>query len=91
MLLFPSKLFLPCDSSLFALKPEKELCAPGLQERELEKLKEEAAALGKASFAFAFFMDRQKEERERGELLRGQMKTNKGRIVQLNFVPRRNT
>ena len=27
---------------------------------------EEAAALGKSSFAFAFYMDRQKEERERG-------------------------
>eukprot|EP00892_Ulva_mutabilis_P007915 jgi/Ulvmu1/5496/UM023_0032.1 len=38
----------------------------GLPERELEKLKEEAAHLGKASFAFAFYMDRQKEERERG-------------------------
>lgn len=29
-------------------------------------LQEEAAALGKSSFAFAFYMDRQKEERERG-------------------------
>ncbi|GBF94375.1 eukaryotic translation elongation factor 1 alpha [Raphidocelis subcapitata] len=38
----------------------------GIPERELEKLKEEAAALGKQSFAFAFYMDRQKEERERG-------------------------
>ena len=38
----------------------------GIPERELEKLKEEAATLGKASFAFAFYMDRQKEERERG-------------------------
>jgi elongation factor 1-alpha len=38
----------------------------GLPERELDKLKEEAARLGKSSFAFAFFMDRQKEERERG-------------------------
>ena len=38
----------------------------GLPERELEKLKEEASHLGKASFAFAFYMDRQKEERERG-------------------------
>jgi len=38
----------------------------GLPERELDKLKEEAARLGKASFAFAFYMDRQKEERERG-------------------------
>merc|ERR1712142_626287 len=38
----------------------------GLPERELEKLKAEAERLGKSSFAFAFFMDRQKEERERG-------------------------
>merc|ERR1712160_219659 len=37
----------------------------GLPERELEKLKQEAERLGKASFAFAFYMDRQKEERER--------------------------
>jgi len=32
----------------------------------LEKLKQEAERLGKGSFAFAFYMDRQKEERERG-------------------------
>jgi len=38
----------------------------GLPERELQKLKDEADRLGKSSFAFAFFMDRQKEERERG-------------------------
>merc|ERR1711972_248854 len=38
----------------------------GIPERELEKLKQEAERLGKSSFAFAFFMDRQKEERERG-------------------------
>jgi len=38
----------------------------GIPERELEKLKAEAAALGKSSFAFAFYMDNQKEERERG-------------------------
>jgi len=38
----------------------------GIQERELDKLKAEAERLGKSSFAFAFFMDRQKEERERG-------------------------
>merc|ERR1711975_66642 len=31
-----------------------------------EKLKAEADRLGKSSFAFAFYMDRQKEERERG-------------------------
>merc|ERR1719158_1257850 len=38
----------------------------GIPDREMSKLKEEAAALGKASFAFAFYMDRCKEERERG-------------------------
>jgi len=38
----------------------------GIGERELEKLKAEADRLGKSSFAFAFYMDRQKEERERG-------------------------
>jgi GTPase len=38
----------------------------GIPEREIEKLKEEANTLGKSSFAFAFYMDRQKEERERG-------------------------
>eukprot|EP01084_Bolivina_argentea_P099545 178936_1 len=38
----------------------------GIPEREMEKLKKEADRMGKSSFAFAFFMDRQKEERERG-------------------------
>merc|ERR1712008_474223 len=38
----------------------------GLPERELKKLKAEAERLGNGSFAFAFYMDRQKEERERG-------------------------
>jgi elongation factor 1-alpha len=38
----------------------------GISEREVVKLKEEADKLGKGSFAFAFYMDRQKEERERG-------------------------
>jgi len=38
----------------------------GISEREVEKLKAEAEKLGKSSFAFAFYMDRQKEERERG-------------------------
>ncbi len=37
-----------------------------LSERELEKLKKEAEAIGKGSFAFAFYMDTLKEERERG-------------------------
>ena len=38
----------------------------GIKSREMEKLKEEATLLNKGSFAFAFYMDRQKEERERG-------------------------
>lgn len=38
----------------------------GIPEREMEKLREEANMLGKSSFAFAFYMDRAKEERERG-------------------------
>merc|ERR1711976_170924 len=38
----------------------------GIPERDMEKLKAEADRLGKSSFAFAFYMDRQKEERERG-------------------------
>merc|ERR1711912_223068 len=38
----------------------------GIPEREMTKLKEEAERLGKGSFAFAFFMDTQKDERERG-------------------------
>lgn len=38
----------------------------GISERDVEKLKAEADKLGKSSFAFAFYMDRQKEERERG-------------------------
>jgi elongation factor 1-alpha len=32
----------------------------------MQKLKDEAGRLGKSSFAFAFYMDRQKDERERG-------------------------
>jgi len=38
----------------------------GIPEREMEKLRAEAAAQNKSSFAFAFYMDRCKEERERG-------------------------
>jgi len=38
----------------------------GIPEREMQKLKDEAKALGKDSFAFAFYMDKSKEERARG-------------------------
>merc|ERR1712072_1052146 len=38
----------------------------GLSDREMEKLKEKAAQLGKSSFSFAFYLDTQKDERERG-------------------------
>jgi len=38
----------------------------GIDARTMTKLKEEAERLGKGSFAFAFFMDTQKDERERG-------------------------
>jgi elongation factor 1-alpha len=38
----------------------------GISERDMDKLRAEADALGKGSFAFAFFMDTQKEERARG-------------------------
>jgi len=38
----------------------------GLTERQLQKLQEEADANGKGSFAFAYLMDKQKDERERG-------------------------
>jgi len=38
----------------------------GIDDRTMQKLKDEAKAEGKDSFAFAFFMDRQKEERARG-------------------------
>jgi len=38
----------------------------GIPEREMQKLRDEADRLGKGSFAFAFYMDRQKDERERG-------------------------
>lgn len=37
-----------------------------IPEREMQKYRDEAETLGKGSFAFAFFMDRQKEERLRG-------------------------
>merc|ERR1719213_1389989 len=38
----------------------------GISEREMEKLKEKAAQLGKSSFSFAFYLDTRKDERERG-------------------------
>jgi elongation factor 1-alpha len=38
----------------------------GISERDMTKLKEEAKILGKESFAFAFYMDKSKEERARG-------------------------
>jgi len=38
----------------------------GIPEREMEKLRTEAEQMGKASFAFAFYMDKTKEERSRG-------------------------
>jgi elongation factor 1-alpha len=38
----------------------------GLSDRELTKLKAEANAVGKGSFAFAFYMDKSKDERARG-------------------------
>lgn len=38
----------------------------GIDEREMKKLQAEADAVGKSSFAFAFYMDRQKDEQARG-------------------------
>ena len=38
----------------------------GINDREMAKLKTEAATIGKDSFCFAFFMDKTKEERARG-------------------------
>lgn len=38
----------------------------GIPDREMKKLEEIAKQLGKESFSFAFYMDTQKEERERG-------------------------
>jgi elongation factor 1-alpha len=38
----------------------------GIAEREMKKLQDEADTLGKGSFAFAFYMDKTKEERSRG-------------------------
>ena len=38
----------------------------GISEREMQKLQAEADQLGKSSFAFAYYMDKDKAERERG-------------------------
>merc|ERR1711968_426686 len=38
----------------------------GISEREMKKLQDEADQLGKSSFAFAYYMDKDKAERERG-------------------------
>ena len=38
----------------------------GINDRDMKKLQDEADRLGKSSFAFAFYMDTEKEERERG-------------------------
>jgi elongation factor 1-alpha len=38
----------------------------GISERDMQKLQEKAKEVGKESFGFAFFMDNQKEEQERG-------------------------
>jgi len=38
----------------------------GMSDRDLDKLKKEAEAMGKGSFAFAYFMDKNKDERARG-------------------------
>merc|ERR1711981_67214 len=46
----------------------------GVPEREMQKLKDEAEKLGKGSFAFAFYMDTQKDERERGVTIACQTK-----------------
>jgi len=46
----------------------------GINEREMKKLQDEADALGKSSFAFAFYMDTQKEERERGVTIKATTK-----------------
>lgn len=38
----------------------------GISARDMEKLQKEADLLGKSSFSYAFYMDTEKEERERG-------------------------
>ena len=46
----------------------------GINERDMQKLRDEAKRLGKDSFAFAFYMDTTKEERERGVTISCQTK-----------------
>ena len=46
----------------------------GINERDMKKLRDEAERLGKGSFAFAFHMDQQKEERERGVTIKATTK-----------------
>ena len=46
----------------------------GINSREMKKLQDEADRLGKGSFAFAFYMDTTKEERERGVTIQCQTK-----------------
>ena len=46
----------------------------GIPEREMQKLREEAKRLGKESFAFAFYMDTQAEERSRGITIQSTVK-----------------
>ena len=38
----------------------------GISDREMKKLQDEADQQGKSSFAFAYYMDKDKAERERG-------------------------
>ena len=54
------------DSGKSTLAGHLLFASGGIPTSEFEELKKEAANLGKPSFAFAFYMDRQKEERERG-------------------------
>ncbi|CAB9504854.1 Elongation factor 1-alpha (Fragment) [Seminavis robusta] len=46
----------------------------GISEREMEKLQQKAAEQGKASFGFAYYMDTNKEERERGVTIQSNTK-----------------
>jgi elongation factor 1-alpha len=46
----------------------------GISDREMKRLQDEADAKGKSSFAFAFYMDTQKEEQERGVTIKSNTK-----------------